>query len=142
MATLVIFVLAAFAVKQISAILMVGSIFKPLRDWFRAYQERSHCSLVNALLFWCCKLIACRLCTTSQVSIWFLGVPMGITISLRVQVITLWGVSPMEWYEYVILAYGCFLASLATAAAAQLLWFVSETFENLSKTAMQSHQPS
>lgn len=73
-------------VKQASFILMKGSIFQGLRDRIDAGAKRENLKLTSITrawyLFWF-NLFDCKLCMTTQVGIWTVGLPTAVGAHLR-----------------------------------------------------------
>lgn len=67
---LVLTVMASLAVKQISHILMFGSIFGAMRKAIRERAEAKQLLFVKLH-----ELLSCRLCTTTQTALWTVGLP-------------------------------------------------------------------
>jgi hypothetical protein len=68
---LILWPLVAIGVKQASYILMHGSIFTPLRDWIGNGMRRNWLGFEKLN-----ELFTCKVCMSTQVSIWLVGLPL------------------------------------------------------------------
>lgn len=108
-------VLLALAVKHVTMILLEGSIFGGLRSAIRIRMEGGSRSFRQLH-----ELFSCRLCMSTQVSMWFVGVPTLLILHRRgLKILLHAGISPVE--AWITLLLGGFLWAMAIASVAYFL---------------------
>ncbi len=112
-------VLLALAVKQLSYALMQGSWFEPLRRRIRTEMRAGRPGFTTLS-----ELFTCKLCMTMQTSLWFVMIPsFGIAINAGiVHTILETGV----WASAMITFLACFLYAIGVSGIALGLWIYLE----------------
>lgn len=114
------FLIAAFAVKQIAAVIIEGSIFGSMRKAIKVRAEAGS-YLFEKLR----QLTSCKLCCTSQSAIWTIGIPAGIIVwNWHFVMLALPGIHPA--FEFLLIGLGSFVLSMAVGAASMMLWNFAE----------------
>lgn len=126
---LVIFMfVSALAVKHISFILIVGSIFEPMRrkiqknfNWTDKKVHKFFLGKIN-------ELLSCNLCLTAQVSIWFIAVPFYLFLytSNHHFLVDVFNFKIEIFLEIFLNFLVVFLFSMAIASLAYVFWTISE----------------
>lgn len=116
-ALLIITLLLALAVKQLSHALMQGSLFDPLRDYVRTLMRRGVWGFETIS-----ELMSCKLCTTMQFSLWCVSVPvfaLGAHFGVAMQLL---GTHASPLLAWSLLILGSFLYGMAVSGIALGFW--------------------
>jgi len=114
-------VLLALAVKQLSYALMQGSVFQPLREYVRTKMRQGAWGFETLN-----ELLTCKLCTTMEVSLWCVTLPMVALGAHFDAAADLLGAHSSPLLLWGLLILGSFLYGMAVSGLALGLWNLLE----------------